>query len=417
MGPRRRDTVMNDQGGVAASRGRRRFLEAGAAAVGASLLAPLIGSARAQTTAPAPQATAEQPQHPVRLHRPGTLRRPLADGPVAAGPRAAAAEGRDLHQPSMPGDHVHVVALGDPDRPADRRQRHVREPRHAVDEEPVARTSDHRPHAAQGRLLHRLQGQVASEPRVRHQVGRAVHDAEHGEVRLRRQFLAGRPDRPHAGRLQLRPHHRRQRDQLAAHQGPAAGRRRQAVVHVRELRQSARHHVLQHRRARRERPGHRQAPPACRPRARARALQGELGRAGPGQPAPAVRCAGPAQGARRVRPRLGLYPGQRAARGRALEALQRLLRQLHPQRRPLARGAAGRAAGAATRREHHHRLHLRPRRDGRRPRPARQGARSPTARPRTCRCTSSIPTLPAASSARRCRATSTSCRRCCRWPA
>ena len=94
----------------------------------------------------------------------------------------------------------------------------------------------------------------------------------------------------------------------------------------------------------RARPGHRQAPAARRPRARARALQGELGRAGPGQPAPAVRCAGPAEGARRVRPHLGLHPRQRAARGRALEALQRLLRQLHPQRRPLARGAAGRAA-------------------------------------------------------------------------
>ena len=45
---------MAKQVSAAASRGRRRFLEAGAAAVGATLLSPLIGSARAQTQAQTP---------------------------------------------------------------------------------------------------------------------------------------------------------------------------------------------------------------------------------------------------------------------------------------------------------------------------------------------------------------------------
>jgi arylsulfatase len=48
---------MNQQAGAVASRGRRRFLETGVVAAGASLLAPLIGSARAQSPAPATQAT------------------------------------------------------------------------------------------------------------------------------------------------------------------------------------------------------------------------------------------------------------------------------------------------------------------------------------------------------------------------
>ncbi|MFI5032491.1 MAG: sulfatase-like hydrolase/transferase [Reyranellales bacterium] len=52
---------MNDQVGAAASRGRRRFLEAGGAAGGAALRAPLMGSARAPTTAPAPPATRSGP--------------------------------------------------------------------------------------------------------------------------------------------------------------------------------------------------------------------------------------------------------------------------------------------------------------------------------------------------------------------
>ena len=49
---------MAKQVGAAASRGRRRFLEAGAAAVGATLLSPLIGSARAQAQTPAPATQA-----------------------------------------------------------------------------------------------------------------------------------------------------------------------------------------------------------------------------------------------------------------------------------------------------------------------------------------------------------------------
>ena len=141
-------------------------------------------------------------------------------------------------------------------------------------------------------------------------------------------FHLRRPGPPHLGRLQLR-RTACSATQLAAHQGAAAERRRQAVVHVHELREPARHHVLQHRRAGRERAGHRQAAPARRPRAGACALQGDVGRADSRQPAPAVRCAGPTERACRVRPYLGLHPGRHPARGCALEALRRP-HQLHP---------------------------------------------------------------------------------------
>ena len=83
---------------------------------------------------------------------------------------------------------------------------------------------------------------------------------------------------------------------------------------------------------------------------------------------------GAARRASRVRPDLGLHPGQRAARGRALEALQRLLHQLHPKCGPAARGRAGRARRARPVGSHDRGLHRRPWRDGGQPQPARQGA-------------------------------------------
>ena len=45
---------------------------------------------------------------------------------------------------------------------------HVRQLRHAWVQESVDRSPDGRPHAAEGRLLHRLQGQVASQQGIRH---------------------------------------------------------------------------------------------------------------------------------------------------------------------------------------------------------------------------------------------------------
>ena len=120
----------------------------------------------------------------------------------------------------------------------------------------------------------------------------------------------------------------------------------------------------------------------------------------------------------RVRPHLGLYPGRHPARGRALEALQRLLHQLPPQRGPLGRGAARRARrarpGATTR------SWSSP------PTTARWRARTacaakaplPTVKATICR---SIIIHPDVQGGQECKslsaAISTSCRPCCRWRA
>ena len=213
---------MNEQVGAVASRGRRRFLEAGAAAVGASLLAPLIGSARAQTPAPATQATRSGPnilfvftdqerfadRWPTGLSLPGherlqqkgvTFTNHQCPATMCTSSRSVLLTGLQTADNGMY-ENLDVPWM----------------------------QSLSLDHPTIGHMLRKAgyytayKGKWHLQPRVRHQVGRAVHDAQHGEVRLRRQFLAGRPDRPHAGRLQLRPHHRRQRDQLAAHQGPAA---------------------------------------------------------------------------------------------------------------------------------------------------------------------------------------------------
>ena len=186
--------------------------------------------------------------------------------------------------------------------------------------------------------------------------------------------------------------------------GRPLGRRRQAVVHVRELRQSARHHVLQHRCAGREGPGHRQAPPARRPRARACALQGDVGRAGPGQPAPAVRRAGPARRRTASSTTSGTTSSATCrSRTRAGSASTTTTSTASATSTVRSRRCSPSSQALRLDREHDRGLHLRPRRDGRRPRPARQGTVRLQRDARTCRSTSSIPTSTAASSASHCR--------------
>jgi hypothetical protein len=76
--------------------------------------------------------------------------------------------GTVLREPSHRGRHVHGLARGDLHRPAHAVERHVRQCRRALPEEPGCQAADHRQDSAQARLLPRLQGQVASQRRHGH---------------------------------------------------------------------------------------------------------------------------------------------------------------------------------------------------------------------------------------------------------
>ena len=293
---------------------------------------------------------------------------------LAAGSRTLAKERRHLREPLHERDHVHAVAFGADDRVADTRQPHVRQHRHALGAEPVADGPHHRAHAAQGRLLLGVQRQVASEQRVR--CRRTRSSLHPGDERV---WLLGfrwtrRYHRAHARRIRVRPRDRRQRDQLAAPRWSSALERREAVEPVRQPRQPARHHVLQHRHAGAAGPGHRQAAEARGRHARSRMVQGDVGHARRRHAARADGRARTSRSAWRVPESVGPCARPHPARGRALAPFRRLLPELAADDGSADLHDPERARRAPPRGSHDHRLHVRPRRGGGRARASRQGA-------------------------------------------
>ncbi len=348
-------------------------------------------------------------QHRVRVHRSGALLPPLARKAAPPGTRAPAAHRRDVPASLLSGGDVHVVARRADDRPPDRRQRHVRERRRTVGQAAFSGHPDRGSHAPQGRLLHGIQGQVASQQGFREHRSRSpVHHGD-GRARVLRLRVARRRPRPRARRLQVRPHDRRQCGVVAAQQGAAARRRGQAVVALREPGEPARHHVPEHRCAWRERAGHRATDDARDTRARSPGLHGHVGSPAAEEPLPAVRRAGAAAGAWRIRQGVGVHARPDSPGAGALAALQRLLHQLHSCRRCAIAGDPRRARRAWALPEHDRRVHLRPRRDGRRPRPSREGCVRVRAEPapallRGASGRARRRGLPGADESRRCRA-------------
>lgn len=66
-------------------------------------------------------------QYPVRVHGPGALSLEMACRIQSSRTRAVARSRRDISQPSLSGDDVHILAKCDADWTDDRRQRNVRE--------------------------------------------------------------------------------------------------------------------------------------------------------------------------------------------------------------------------------------------------------------------------------------------------
>ncbi len=156
-----------------------------------------------------------------RYFRPGELPR---DYRLPAHERLAQTRHR-VREPPHQLLRVHVVALGDLHRSPHPAHEDVRQHELPLDAEPVDRHPHDRPPAARGRLLHRLQGQVAPDQGVR----------DRQQARLRRRRSSRRRWRPTAspttsgvgdiiahtaGRLPARRHDRRDAAELAAR--PAA---------------------------------------------------------------------------------------------------------------------------------------------------------------------------------------------------
>ena len=179
---------------------------------------------------------------------------------AAARPRAPAPHRHVLREPPHRGRHVLGLARGDLYRPAHAPQRHLRQCRRALHEEPRSQAADRRQDPAQARLLHRLQGQVAperrhgdGEPCRRHQG--AVRNDDGSRLRLLRLHRHRRLHRRRAGRLSVRPDHLGPGRPMAEGQGPADDRPAPALVSRGQSRQPARRDVAQHRPARPAGPG------------------------------------------------------------------------------------------------------------------------------------------------------------------
>ena len=149
----------------------------------------------------------------------------------------------------------------------------------------------------------------------------------------------------------------------------------QAVEPVRQPREPARHHVLQHRRSRAEGPGHGQTAEASGPRARSRALSRDVGSC-PWPPTPARgrwtrRAVRAAHGEflkvwdSRARPH---SRSRKSGGGGSTTSTSTRMRTMDLQ----IAAAPERARRARPHRSDHRRLHLRSRRDGGRARPSRQ---------------------------------------------
>ncbi len=123
----------------------------------------------------------------------------MAAGPVPARSRAPAVEaGSHVHESPMSGDDVHLVALGVADRAADLPDNGMFEnARRAVDEGPAAgHTRRLATMLRKAGYYTAYKGKWHLEQGDQHARDRHVHDGGNGAIRLRRQFLAGRPDRP-----------------------------------------------------------------------------------------------------------------------------------------------------------------------------------------------------------------------------
>ena len=154
---------------------RRDFLRLAGAGVTALGLGTIDGISRAASTAPGESPSTKDGdaqhgsvQHPLHSHGPGTFlsTRRIAFRIQPAGPRAIDETGNDFSESPDQLVRMHAVPFGAVYRAAYSAHAHVRQHQLSLDRQHVVRNSHRGRHAASSWLLHRIQGQVASEHRI-----------------------------------------------------------------------------------------------------------------------------------------------------------------------------------------------------------------------------------------------------------
>ena len=375
-----------------------------------------IHSARRESIDKGRDAQHGSVQHPLHSHGPGTFlsTRRIAFRIQPAGPRAIDETGNDFSESPDQLVRMHAVPFGAVYRAAYSAHAHVRQHQLSLDRQHVVRNSHRGRHAASSWLLHRIQGQVASEQgfRDRQHTWHAYENIHQGNggLRLLRLFRGRRYYRAPSGRLSARRRDRSHVRELVARQGARVGGRWQALVSGCQPGQSPRRHVLRYRCSRLAAPGP-DRPHSCGAGTGRSAIRQTMALRPSGESREPIRRAGAAAGAPRFPAFARCACRRNSQRGTPLASASQLLSELHTRRRPEHRSRTRRTRCGGTCRAHHCHSYLRPWRHGRRAPVARQGARYRTANRIRCRWLSPTPPTRGASSAAPSRRTSILARR------